>query len=240
MPFTFCHPAIVLPLNRIKSLSITGLIAGSVAPDFEYFIRMSDKRVYTHNWSSVLWIDTPLALLLTFLFHIVVRNHLINNAPVLFQRRLKRYTYFNWFSYFKKRWSIILICSIIGVYSHLIWDGFTHEGGYFVQHLPFLLTSFPVGSFQLEVPILLQVLSSLFGALVIFYALWQLPLDKNTTVNKHYLPFWKWVSLLTVIIFTVRLFFGVSYEIEDLVIPAISAFLIALILTSLFYKKIYL
>ena len=237
MPFTFCHPAIVLPLNRIKSLSLTGLIAGSVAPDFEYFIRMADKRVYTHTWSGVLWIDTPLALVLTFLFHNVVRNHLINNAPVSFQRRLKRYIDFNWFSYFKKRWPIVIICAVMGIYSHLIWDAFTHESGYFVQHLPFLLASVPVGSFRLEVPMLLQVLSSIFGALVIYFALWQLPVDTNTIINPNYLHFWKKVWLITILIFSIRFFFGVSYEIEDVVIPAFSAFLAALVVTSIFQEK---
>jgi len=198
---------------------------------------MADKRIYTHSWSGVLWIDTPLALLLTFLFHFVVRNHLINNAPISFQRRLNRYTYFNWFSYFKKRWSIIIICVVIGICSHLIWDGFTHESGYFVQHLPFLLASVPVGSFRLEVPMLLQVLSSMMGALVVYYALWQLPVNKNITINTNYLNFWKKVSVVSVIIFSIRLSFGISHEIEDLVIPAISAFLFALVLMSAFCEQ---
>ena len=42
MPFTFSHPAIVLPLVRKSGhwFSATGLIIGSLTPDFEYFMRM--------------------------------------------------------------------------------------------------------------------------------------------------------------------------------------------------------
>jgi len=237
MPFTFCHPAIVLPLNRIKGLSLTGLIAGSVAPDFEYFIRMTDKRIYTHNWSGVLWIDTPLALLLTFLFHLLVRNQLINNAPIRFQKRLKRYENFNWVIYFKKHWLLVALSAALGAYSHLIWDGFTHETGYFVKYLPFLASAIPIGTLQLEVHLLLQILSSILGALVIYYALWQIPVDKSAKVNTSYFRFWKRVILLSIIVFSFRLLLGISSEIEDIVIPAISAVLVALVITAIIFKK---
>lgn len=39
MPFTFAHPATVLPFAKkhSKHISVTALILGSMAPDFEYF-----------------------------------------------------------------------------------------------------------------------------------------------------------------------------------------------------------
>jgi hypothetical protein len=233
MPFTFSHAAIVLPFNKVKSLSITGLIAGSVAPDFEYFIRMTDRKVFTHTWSGLLWFDTPLALLLTFLFHNLVRNQLIANAPIRFQRRFKRYEFFNWTLYFKKRWLTIIICVIIGIISHLLWDGFTHETGLFVKYLPFLTATISLNTFQLEVHTLFQVMSSIIGGLIVLYALWQLPSDPKTTVNPYYWSFWKKVFFVSTLIFLLRLFFGVSHEIEDFIIPVVSAFLFGLILISI-------
>jgi hypothetical protein len=238
MPFTFCHPAIILPLNRFKNFSLTGLVAGSIAPDFEYFIRMTDKRVYTHTWSGFLWIDTPLALLLTFLFHSLVRNPLIHNAPIDFQRRLFQYKFFNWTLFFKKHWLMVTASIIIGIISHLAWDGFTHENGYFVRYLPLLTAAIPVGTFHLAVHMLLQVVCSIIGGLVIFYALWQLPADPKASVNTNYFSFWKNVALITIAIFTVRLLSGISNEIEDIAIPAISAFLIALIFMAAFSNKL--
>ena len=57
MPFTFSHPAIILPLKKLpkKYISMTGLIVGSIAPDFEYFLRMKSK--YSHTMSGILWYD---------------------------------------------------------------------------------------------------------------------------------------------------------------------------------------
>ena len=51
MPFTFSHPAIVLPLKYLpkKWFSFTGLIIGSMTPDFEYFLRMKVKSDYSHT-----------------------------------------------------------------------------------------------------------------------------------------------------------------------------------------------
>lgn len=39
MPFTFAHPAAVLPFSKkqVNYISVTALILGSMAPDFEYF-----------------------------------------------------------------------------------------------------------------------------------------------------------------------------------------------------------
>jgi hypothetical protein len=44
MPFTFAHTALIIPLcyirRRYRWISATGLITGSVAPDFEKFFRL--------------------------------------------------------------------------------------------------------------------------------------------------------------------------------------------------------
>nr|WP_291052484.1 MULTISPECIES: DUF4184 family protein [unclassified Empedobacter] len=50
MPLTFCHPAIVLVLKKLKSnwFSMTRLIIGSMSPDLEYFSRMEIVATYIH------------------------------------------------------------------------------------------------------------------------------------------------------------------------------------------------
>ena len=49
MPFTFSHPAIVLPFSK-KWFSLTALVTGSIIPDFEYFFKMKGHSDYGHNW----------------------------------------------------------------------------------------------------------------------------------------------------------------------------------------------
>lgn len=104
MPFTFSHPAIVLPLTYLpkKWFSLTGLIIGSITPDFEYFIRMKVQRDYSHTLSGLFWFNLPLGILLAFIFHGIVRNSLIENLPLFLKSRFSNFTRFNWLNFFKK------------------------------------------------------------------------------------------------------------------------------------------
>lgn len=70
MPFTFSHPGAVLPLNFLpkKYFSMTALVIGSMAPDFEYFFRMRAQSYYSHRWSGMFWFDLPWLLFLPLFF----------------------------------------------------------------------------------------------------------------------------------------------------------------------------
>ena len=65
MPFTFSHPAIVLPLLKLspKYISASAVIIGSMAPDFEYFIRMRLQQVHGHNLAGAFFFDLPVAII---------------------------------------------------------------------------------------------------------------------------------------------------------------------------------
>ena len=93
MPFTFSHPAIVLPLTYFpkKWFSLTGLVIGSLTPDFEYFLRMRIKSNYSHTIDGLFWFDLPLGLLLAFIFHDIVRNSLFDNLPTFFKSRFSAF-----------------------------------------------------------------------------------------------------------------------------------------------------
>ncbi len=71
MPFTFSHPAIVLPFGLIgqRYFSMTALIIGSMTPDFEYFLRLRVRSDFSHTLFGVFWFDLPLGIVLCFVFH---------------------------------------------------------------------------------------------------------------------------------------------------------------------------
>lgn len=123
MPFTFSHPAIILPLKYLprKWFSLTGLIVGSLTPDFEYFIRMKVQSNYSHTVYGILWFDLPLAILLSFIFHNIIRDDLFKNVPKNIQSRILVYAEFNWNNYFKRNWVVIIVSTLIGITSHLFW-----------------------------------------------------------------------------------------------------------------------
>ena len=79
MPFTFAHPAAVLPLRRrFKSLQTVPLIVGSVAPDLPYFIpaRLNRVMLETHTFSGSFWVDIPIGMLV-LLFGFLLRRPLV-------------------------------------------------------------------------------------------------------------------------------------------------------------------
>ena len=40
MPLTFAHPSAILPFSRIsRYINFSAMVFGSMAPDFEYFLR---------------------------------------------------------------------------------------------------------------------------------------------------------------------------------------------------------
>jgi len=140
MPFTFSHPVIILPLIYLKRKwrSTTGLIVGSIVPDFEYFIRMDGKSFYSHTIAGLFWFDLPLALLLCFIYHQVVRNPLFDNLPWFLNKRMVNFKDFKWTDYFSKNFWVVAVSILIGASSHLLWDSFTHDDGFFVERWGFL------------------------------------------------------------------------------------------------------
>lgn len=240
MPFTFSHPAIVLPLRYLpqKWFSLTGLIIGSLTPDFEYFIRMKVKSNYSHTLYGIFWFDLPLAILLGFIFHNIVRNELFNNLPQIIKSRVFVFSKFNWNSYFKNNKITVISSIIIGIASHLFWDSFTHDHGYFVIHISELRHS--VSLFNKEIPVLklAQHLSSFIGAIIILFAFSKLPKDNVATapIKKLY---WAYLILFTTLIITIRFLNGLNFKAYgNIIVSLISALLISLILAPLFIKTI--
>ncbi|MCD0471170.1 DUF4184 family protein [Flavobacterium sp. JAS] len=238
MPFTFSHPAIVLPLRYLPSkwLSLTGLVIGSITPDFEYFIRMKVQSNYSHTFYGIFWFDLPLAILLSFIFHNFICDALFYNLPDFIKQRVIDYTSFDWNTHFKQNWIIILISIIIGIASHLLWDGFTHNHGYFVDQIPLLKNNFIV--FGNEIPIwkIAQHLSTLIGGIVIVIALLKLPKSK---IQKpfNYKKYWITIIICTIIISILRFFIHFNIKaFGNIFVTLISAFLISLILTPLLIK----
>lgn len=239
MPFTFSHPAIVLPLNYLpgKWYSLTGLIIGSMAPDFEYFLRMKVQSNYSHTLSGVFWFDLPLGILLAFIFHNIVRNKLFYNLPTFLKSRFLAFNDFNWNNYFKKNWFVVIVSIIIGTLSHIFWDSFTHDSGYFVQTIPSLKTSIDFLGIRLPIFKILQHGSTIIGALIIAYAIFKLPASKKI-ISRLNLKYWVLWIVLTLTIISLRLFSGLDYRLYgQLIVTGISAGLISIILTSWLTKR---
>jgi len=205
-------------------------------PDFEYFLRMKIRSDFSHTFGGVFLFDLPLGILTAFIFHNIVRNNLFDNLPYILKSRAIIFKDFNWNIYFKKNWLVVIFSIIIGTFSHILWDSFTHDTGYFVQKFEILNQS--VELFDKQIPILkiLQHLSTFIGAFVIGFSLYKLPTHAtdSKSINLNY-----WLTFFGFIIVFVFIFLTVSsaqYTIGNLIVSIISLSMLALILTSFVIK----
>ncbi len=239
MPFTFSHPAIVLPLTYLpkKWFSLTGLVIGAFTPDFEYFLRMNIRSSYSHTISGIFWFDLPLGLLFAFLFHNIIRDTLFDNLPTVLRSRFSVFKQFDWNEYFKDKWFVVIISILIGTASHVFWDSFTHSNRYFVQIIPILTYSVDFLGRQVPLFNILQHTSSIIGAIVIVFSIRKLPMNK-IEVEKINLNYWIIIMGMTLAIITVRFLSGLEFkQYENLIMTSISAGMISLILTPMLIKE---
>ncbi|UOR05581.1 DUF4184 family protein [Hymenobacter aerilatus] len=241
MPFTLAHPAIIVPLlyKGRRWLSATGLILGSMSPDFEYFLRLRPGGGFGHSVAGIFQLDLPLALILTGLFHGLVKRPLVRSMPVFLRRRFGRFATQRW--PLSNLWSPrLLLAIIIGAGSHLVWDGVTHTRGRIAHQLPFLVDT--VHNRPLFV--WLQYGSSLVGLLIMLWFVWQLPVMQRPprVSTRQQAIFW----LLTAALFSVFLLLFVQYiqyrypvgygYLTATAVSSISASVLAVVLTSAFVR----
>lgn len=239
MPFTFSHPAIILTLNYLPKnwISLTGLVIGSIVPDFEYFLRMKIQSDYSHTFLGLLWFDLPFGIILTFLFHNFVKKELFNNLPKELNSRFKIAQELDWNSYFIKKWVVVIASIFIGTLSHLFWDSFTHDSGFFVKTFGELQSTILIIGKPVKISKVLQHSSTIIGGFLIAYAIYKLPKSaiSKTEINFKY---WVFLAVITILIFMVRLICGDNAnKIGNIIVSLISALMIGLVFTPILLKR---
>jgi hypothetical protein len=232
MPFTPAHPAIILPFIRSKYFSATGLIIGSLSPDFEYFFKMSVSGLHSHTKEGLLYFDLPVTLFLSLLFHQVVKNNLFGNLPAFFQKRFQDTLHFNFLSYLKNKWGIFLISALLGAASHIFWDSFTHNNRFFVRHLSFLYDGTYVRFDGINYPLfyVLQHVSTTIGLIVVtIYILVKRP-AQDSELTSPKIVYWILVFTIAILVLRLRFFINSSdYDLGNVVVSSISGLLIGVV-----------
>ncbi len=175
MPFTISHAAAVLPFARFlgRWRVLSALVIGSMVPDSGYFVPWRLPRLETHSAASLLTFSLPIGLAFYWIFQRWLKTALremlpdgayaasLRHAPIADIRSLRQ-------------WAIASGGVLIGAVTHLIWDGFTHEGARGVRMLPGLDDwSVDFGGHALQGPRLLEDLSSVLGLIVVAWLLWR-------------------------------------------------------------------
>jgi hypothetical protein len=138
MPFPLAHPAAVLPLRRFcpRLLSFPALVIGSFCPDGGYCFGKFGELSHTVLGSFVFCL--PLGLVMLAVFY-GLRFRVVNLLAPRYQRA---------FLPLCQRpvapLPVLLISVFLGIWTHLLWDSFTHTTGWLVQWFPVLQSSVTV------------------------------------------------------------------------------------------------
>ena len=161
MPNPIAHPAAAIPFMKV-GLVFSALVAGSLSPDFGYFMRWNEFYMYTIP--GLFLFNLPVGLVLLWLFHALVKWPLLSLLPLGLQRRLYRHA--QGFSFGPpKRFLLIVLSVLVGSITHVILDSLTHSYGWAVETFAFLRIR--VGGMPLYS--ILQDLGSLVGIVLLIY-----------------------------------------------------------------------
>ena len=205
-----------------------------MVPDLEYII--NGTRTFSHTYQAICWFHLPLALIVAFLFHNIVRDKLISRLPAFMYSRFTRFEGFNWNGYFKKNKGIVIVSIILGAVTHLFWDGFTNHSGYFVEKFPVLQEIVYTVGTSMPLHELVWNVSTLAGLLVLIIAIYLLPKeDKN---RKYSILWFLIIFMVLTVLLTGLLLINLEYsEISAVYMIFLRSGLLSLLLIAVLGKK---
>lgn len=245
MPFTFAHPTYAFPLTFISArwFSVTGLVLGSMAPDFEYFLALEPHRTIGHSFTGLVVQVIPLCILFAYLIHTFVKESLILHLPSAFALNRRAYSLLcTWSLRTLRDWSIYIVSVSIGFLTHVAVDAFTHEGGYMVRQLTVLQS---IVILDLPVYKILQHSLSMIGMIVLVgtigVALYKTdPYTKETPfiTYKQKLFYWGFAAMVAVLMTGCKLLLtSGGNTIGMLVVAPITGFCAGILLVSLLWRR---
>lgn len=177
MPFTFTHPAAILPLfkwTRRPDLLLP-LAIGAMMPDFGYYfapLEFFKENAHTLIKSFTFCIPVGLLVLATVLF---LQTGLMVILP---NNKSRSFFYDHLPQNFNFKFVGLAIAAIVfGAWTHIVWDAFTHKNGFLVNMIPFLNVEVISG---VQVFRILQHVSTLVGAFFLYRFYRQYPVKAGS------------------------------------------------------------
>ncbi len=147
------------------------LIIGAIAPDIPYYFPASIAQYIphqTHTLRGTFTVDVPMGmavLLILWLLRAPLTAPLGARARTLCCAALQR------FGSRPLHWALAPLSLLVGAWTHVLWDSFTHPHGWMVQRIAVLRVPVTIGGYTGELCHVLQYLSSVLGlaALAIWF-----------------------------------------------------------------------
>lgn len=240
MPFTFAHPAVVLPfgIKQTKYIDFTTLVIGTMAPDFEYFIYFKPMQIVGHTFMGQIYFNLPIIFIIAFIFHYILKEPLIVNLPKPYCDRYYYLVKNGWKINSLFKLIVVYYSALLGAFTHLVWDSFTHETGFFVVRIRFLSKYITIVDFKIPIYKILQHGSTMVGFLAII--LYMLAIQNNKVNTKNCLQksrltklkYWSGIFGISMAVFVLMIFHLNSLSLGRFVVTSINSMLIGILIMS--------
>lgn len=178
MPYTLAHPGFILPLKRWfpKLFSVSGCIAGSIAPDFDIIFRFTETRfhIFTYNLAEIVFLILPISLFLALYLKYFVRPMVVAPSEKLIVPGRRDIPFFS-----------ILFSALASILLHLWLDSILHIEVYtfrqkFLQHV--LIHPDQVKNLDMMIMYGPALVGTFIGFFLFLWFLWQ-PEYKKLLLN---------------------------------------------------------
>lgn len=235
MPFTLAHPAVVI-FSKNKNFNLLGLILGSMAPDFIYFLLFNPSSNLGHTLLGFIILNLPICFLLNYLILKFIKNPFIINLP---SKICNYYTYLiNYDFNFKSTKNIFVFTysCIVGMLTHIIWDAFTHKTGYFVVNINLLKESIHILGYQVPFFKLLQHGSTLLGFFVILYYFYTIRRYSNKFIRSNKFQYHLTAISIQILIIILSYLIFKNFGIGRFVVTFINGLFLGYLTSSIIYR----
>lgn len=181
MPVTPSHAAAAWILAALAPrLPLAAIVVGTLAPDFEYLLRLAPRGRTWHTPFGFVAFAIPAGLLVWAVWHALVRPSVRTLLPPALGAPLAP------MPVTARLAAAALPGVVLGALSHVAWDGLTHRNDWGVVLWPALRTGVSIGGIVMPLYNLLQHLSTIAGAgvIVLWIVVWwrrQPPADRVFT-----------------------------------------------------------
>lgn len=170
-------------------VSLSGLMAGAMAPDLIYFLMgTTTDRAFSHSWAGMFYFCLPAGVLFAFAFHWLFKQPFLNALPYPLDRYFSGLAATSFEVRGIRGWAVLVVSVAVGTLSHYFWDSFTHANGQLVPYFPILLESREIFGQQVQLTRIAQHVSTAAGAAVMFLYLVSGLLIPPATVKFRPLP----------------------------------------------------
>ena len=170
MPWTFAHAAAVIPLKKVfpQRLYFLALVAGSFAPDFGYYIGLTSLSHFSHTRAGLFIACIPIGIFLSY-FLLSTGKYFSIILPEPHRSAFRYLTHVEKIESLKAL-LLFFVAVLIGSFTHILWDSFTHAGRWGVNHIDFLKNeALRMGELRIYWHTFLQHISSIVGTVIIVW-----------------------------------------------------------------------